>query len=232
MREIVDLSGVIVSDLWGYYSLPGLEDIVPRVKVEHFAQIEDVGFFSSILHLNTLTGSYIEAGSHILKDGKKIDDYSMEDFIKPAKILHVKGVGPKGLVRPEMLEEAAEGIVINEGDALLIDTGYGAYWNKENYVINGPNYLPSAVEWICDKKPSILGVDVPCIEGQWSEGVEEGKGNLLSMIFESGALLTAPLVNLDKIKSASGTVFCLPLNVKGVSAAPGRVVFIGDDTIL
>ncbi|NLJ40200.1 MAG: hypothetical protein GX352_01100 [Clostridiales bacterium] len=228
MKEIVDLSGPIVSGLWGYYSLPGLEDIVPQTKIEHIAYIEKEGFFSSMLHMSTLTGSYVEGGSHILKDGKNVNDYSVEDFIKPAKVLHVKGVGPKGLVTTEKLEEAAKGIIIDKKDALLIDTGYGVYWDKENYVIDGPNYTPSALEWIIEKDPSIFGVDVPCIEGQWSEGAEEGKGDLLAKLFNNDTLLVAPLVNLDKIKSSSGTVFCLPINVKGISGAPGRVVFIGE----
>ena len=49
MRKIVDLSGTIESDLWGYYSLPGLEELVPPVKVETIATVREHDFFASVI---------------------------------------------------------------------------------------------------------------------------------------------------------------------------------------
>ncbi len=45
------------------------------------------------------------------------------------------------------------------------------------------------------------------------------------MIFRRNALLVAPLVNLEKIKSDRGMLYCLPLLVAGTSGSPARVVF-------
>jgi len=170
----------------------------------------------------------VESGTHMIENSKNLDEYSVEDFIKPAKIIRVPGVREKSVVTREMLE-MNETLKIEKGDALLIDTGYGKRWNKPGYVLKGPNYSQNALEWINEKDISILGVDVPCIEGQWSEGKEEGKGDLIKALFEKDVLLVAPLINLDKIKSKTGTVFCLPINIKGTSGAPGRVIFIEGD---
>ena len=109
---------------------------------------------------------------------------------------------------------------------LLIDTGYGIYWNKDNYVLNGPNYAPSALEWICEQDPSIFGVDVPCIEGQWSEGVEEGKGGLLSKLFKNDAILVAPTCESGENQIAIRHCLLFYLSMlRGVSGGSGESCF-------
>ena len=228
MREIVDLSGLIESGMWGYHQLPGLEEIVPETSIEPFATIRENGFFSSKIIIATISGSYIESGTHMIENARNLDEYSVKDFIKPAKIIRIPGIREKSVVTGEMLEVNTD-VKIEKGDALLIDTGYGERWNKPGYVLKGPNYSQDALEWVIDKDISILGVDVPCIEGQWSEGEDEGKGSLIKALFKKGVLLVAPLVNLDKIKSKIGTIYCLPINIKGTSGAPGRIVFIGNE---
>ena len=45
------------------------------------------------------------------------------------------------------------------------------------------------------------------------------------MLFRAGALLLAPLVNLEQVRGNHGTLYCLPLFVAGTSGAPARVVF-------
>jgi len=45
------------------------------------------------------------------------------------------------------------------------------------------------------------------------------------MMFKRGALLVAPLVNLQQIEGDRGMLYCLPLSVIGTSGAPARIVF-------
>ena len=74
---------------------------------------------------------------------------------------------------------------------------------------------------------AILGVDVPCIESTRSrpDGTEAA-GNMLVPIFQRGILLLAPLVNLDQIQAPRGQLIALPLNIRAVSGAPCRAVFV------
>ena len=115
---------------------------------------------------------------------------------------------------------------IDRGDALIIDTSWGSMWNKPGYVLQCPNMLKSALQWVLEKDISIFGIDVPCIEASWSEEDEGEKGGLLSEMFRQGVLLVAPLVNLSMIKANTGTLFCLPLSLKGTSGAPARVLYM------
>lgn len=227
MGKFVELSGVIENGLWGYHELPGLENIVPRVSVETVATVKEHDFFSSKIVVSTISGTYLEAGSHILEDGRNLDSYSIEDFIKPVKIVRLPEQPANNLIDDSMLDAHAP--KIDRGDAMIIETGWGKMWNKPGYVLQCPNMLKTALEWVLDKDISIFGIDVPCIEASWSEGDEEEKGGLLSEMFKRGVLLVAPLVNLDRIEADRGTLFCIPLAVKGTSGAPARVLFMEGD---
>jgi arylformamidase len=224
MKSIVDLSGTIKNGMWGYRVLPGLETIIPEVEVETIATVEKNGFFSSKLTLSTVSGTYLEAGSHILPDGKCLDEYPPERFIKPVKIVKLPRQAPKALIDVTLIERHASDIETD--DALIIDTGWGRMWNRPGYVLSCPNFCRDALEWVLAQDISIFGVDVPCIEASWSEEDDEQKGLLLAELFRRDVLLLAPLVNLERVQGKSGKLICLPLSVKGTSGAPARVLFI------
>lgn len=224
MKNYIDLTGKLENGLWSYKVLPGLEEIIPPVSIQTIANVRENGFFASKISFSTISGTYVESGSHILENGKMLDEYEVEDFIKPAHIIHLPAQKPRTLIDETMLKRhAPEGSY--RGEALLIDTGWGKNWNSEGYVLNCPNFTRKAIEWVISRGISMFGVDVPCIEGAWSEDVVEEKGGLLSMLFENDVLLVAPLVNLEKVKGNRGIIYALPLYVAGTSGAPARVVF-------
>lgn len=221
MRHFVELSGTLQKRLWGYYSLPGLEGIIPNVEIETLATVEQDGFFASKVSFSTISGTYVEAGSHILPHGRLLDSYSLPDFIKPCTIIRLPRQKPHSVIRRELLEKYA--VQIKPGEALVIDTGWGAMWNEEGYVLTCPTYANDAIAWILEQKPGIFGVDVPCIEASWSEDNEQEKGGLLGELFENESLLVAPLINLNKVIASTGTLYCIPVPVEGTSGAPARV---------
>ena len=223
MKRYVDLSGMVENGLWSYKVLPGLENIIPPAAVETIATVKGNDFFASRISLSTITGTYLESGAHIIEGARTLDEYSIADFIKPAKIIRLPRQEEKTLVDGKLL--AAHAPRIDRGDAVIVDTGWGRRWNGPGYVLECPNLSKSAVEWVLSHEISIFGTDVPCIESSWSEDAVGEKGGLLGMMFRKNVLLAAPLVNLDEAKGSSGTLYCLPLHVKGTSGAPARIVF-------
>jgi len=224
MEKMIDVSGWVENNMWGYHVLPGLENIIPKVSINPLATVNNEGFFASKLVLSTLSGTYLEAGSHISEKNNNLDKYSVEDFIKPVKIVKLPEQKAKALINGESLEKHAP--VINKGDALIIDSGWGKMWNKSGYVLECPNMSRDALEWVIDKDISIFGVDIPCIEGAWADEEEKEKGSLLTALFEKGTLLLAPLVNLDKLDKNEGKLICLPMKIKGTSGAPARAIIL------
>jgi kynurenine formamidase len=227
MKIVIDLTGQMENGMWGYFELPGLAELVQPVRIEEAANVREHGFFSSKISLSTVSACYVEAGSHILEGGRLLEEYPVERFIRPAKIVRLPEQKPRALIGGESLERAAP--AIEKGDALIVDTGWGRMWNRPGYVLTCPNFRKSALRWVLDRNISILAVDVPCIETSWSEDAEEEKGNLLAELFRQDVLLVAPLVNLEKVRGDGGTLVCLPLSVKSVSGAPARVVLMQDE---
>jgi arylformamidase len=223
VKRYTDLSGMVENGLWSYQDLPGLEKIIPLASIETIATVKKNDFFASKITLSSITGTYLESGSHILEGAKTLDQYGVADFIRPAKIIRLPRQPEKALVDAPLLQAHAPRI--EKGDAVIVDTGWAPRWNGPGYVLSCPNLSTKAVEWILSHGISIFGTDVPCIESAWSEDASSEKGGLLGMMFKRNVLLVAPLVNLWQVKAASGTLYCLPLNVKGTSGAPARVVF-------
>ena len=223
MKRYVDLSGKLENGLWSYRELPGLEKLIPEVRIETIATVARDDFFASKVTLSSISGTYLEAGSHILEDGRNLDDYGVEDFIKPATIIRLPRQAEKALVDADLL--AAHAPKIGKGEALIVETGWGARWNRPGFVLQCPNFSRSAVEWLLEHEPAICGFDITCIESSWSEDAVEEKGGLLGLLFKGGALLLAPLVGLDHVRSDHGMLYCLPLFAAGTSGAPVRAVW-------
>lgn len=222
MAQITDITGRLEPGMWDYRVFPGLEDVIPALSVETMANLDEHGFFGSRILLSSITGTYLEAASHVLKDGATLDQYGVGDFIRPVKILRLGRLAANALIDADMLARAAP--AIETGDALIIDTGWYANWNAPGYVQSCPKMVPSALAWILEQPIGLLGVDVPAIEAAWSDADEEAKGGLLTRLFARGCLLLAPVVNLDKVGADQGRLIALPLPVAGTSGAPVRAV--------
>ena len=223
-RKIIDITGELENNLWGYYSLPGMEKVVPPVVISTIASVENQGFFASKISVSTISGTYLEAGSHVLTKGNNLDQHSLNQCILPDRVIQLPTQKPKALITVDLLTQFAP--ELNPGDALLIGTGWDQQWNKPGFVLDSPNLDRKALQWIIDKKIALLGVDLTCIEASWSEDDEEAKGSLLGSLFESGALLLAPIVNVRKITQKEGILLALPMKVKGTSGAPVRAIFL------
>ncbi len=123
MKRYTDLSGTLENGLWGYDVLPGLENIIPPVSIKTLATVEKDEFFASQVSFSTISGTYLEAGSHILENGKTLDQYSVSDFIKPVSIIRLPQQEPKTLITADLLEAKTP---LHAGDAVIIDTGWAA----------------------------------------------------------------------------------------------------------
>ncbi|NWF85678.1 MAG: cyclase family protein [Bryobacteraceae bacterium] len=86
-------------------------------------------------------------------------------------IAAVKGVPilPAGYeIVPADLEAALkrQNIALEPGDAVLIHTGWGRYWGKDNaqYGRSSPGIGVAAAEWLARQSPMLVGADNPSVE--------------------------------------------------------------------
>jgi arylformamidase len=228
MAAIVEISGTLEPGLWDYNVLDLGGASLPPIEVERVASVQHNGFDAHGMRFNSLSGTYTETAAHLIDGAPTVDSLELTRLIRPAKILRLSDVGPRGLIQPEQLAAAAP--KLEPGDALVIDTGWGRRWNQPGYVTDAPAFSARTLPWLLEQPFSILALDTPVMECLWCEagGRSEDAGELLRPLYERGMILLAPVVNLDRIGAAEGTLITMPLRVAGVCAVPCRAAFIAD----
>jgi kynurenine formamidase len=225
MGKLTDLSGPLYEGMWSYNLLLGLENGLPEFECKRVATVEVNGYEAFGYRLSSITGTYIETGAHMLPGAPMLNDLGAGAFIRPAVVCHVPRKAPGEVIHGAELE--ANCPPVQPGDALLVECGWGARWSEPDFVTGSPAYHVDCLPWLLAQPFATLGVDVPCIESARSrpDGTEAA-GNMLVPIFQRGVLLLAPLVNLDQIESPRGQLIALPLNIRAISGAPCRAVFV------
>jgi arylformamidase len=229
MSHVIDLSGPLYEGMWSYRGLAGIPDGLPAFSCDRIAEVASDGFEAFAYRLSSITGTYIETGAHMLSGMPALGDLPLDSFMRPAAVCHIPRKSPQEVIRRAELEVHCP--PVHEGDALLIECGWGSQWDHPDFVTASPAFHVDCLPWLLEQPFSILGVDVPCIESARSRPAEgDATGNMLVPIFERGVLLLAPLVNLHLVIMPRGRLMALPLNIRAVSGAPCRALFIeGDD---
>ncbi|MCX7918354.1 MAG: cyclase family protein [bacterium] len=206
----IDITGPIQEGMWNYG--PHL----PEITIKKIEAIEQGKHDIYAFCLTSLTATYLETAAHYFKGERSIDQLHPEDFILDANIIKLKPKGFQEAILVEELRPYTEKIKPNS--ALLISTGWEDKWNNPDFVIGSPYFTPEAMQWVVDRKISLLGADIPCYDNQ------KNSVRVNSLLFKSGALILAPLVNLKNIPKDSAKLYAFPLKIVGVCATPCRAL--------
>lgn len=223
MAQVIDLSGPLYNSMWSYNVLPSLRASLPDFVSETVTTVKDNGFESFRFLFSSLSGTYMETGGHLIEGAPPLSVVPVAGFIRPAVICHLPRKGARELIRRAELE--AHCPPLHEGDALLIECGWGSQWRSPRYVLDGPSYHSDCTPWLLSQPISLIGADVPCMQAYWAApGSPESSAGVLLELFKKDVLLLAPLVNLDTVAVTRAELIALPTNIVGVSGAPCRAV--------
>jgi kynurenine formamidase len=208
--KLIDLTGTLEPGMWHYDSIPDME-------ISPLTRIEKDGSEAHAFKLATIIGTYLETAAHHFHGEPTIDEIPVERFIVPAVILRIPCTGGTPISQTD-LEAAATGISIHPGDALIFATGWEKKWNQPDFISESPFLSLEAMNWIVAHRISILGGDIPCFDNP------NGGAGVNRVLFRSGALILAPLVNLGAVTQSKVRLMAFPLKIKGVCATPCRVI--------
>ena len=118
---------------------------------------------------------------------------------------------------------AREGVTIQRGDAVLVHTGWGTLWEKDNarYVASCPGLGVKAAEWVASQNPMLVGAD------NWPVEVAPNPDKQLSlpvhqiMLAVNGIHLLENL-KLDELAAArvyESAIVVEPLKMKGATGS-------------
>lgn len=182
----------------------------PEVKVDVAAQLDKDGYLDHVLHVGTHNGTHIDAPAHMVKDGKLLNQFSVDHFIGPAKLIDA---------RDGFNTSAVEQADIKADDIVLFYTGTSENYNSPTYYRDHQVVTPEVAEALVAHKVKMVGIDTGSID---MEPFEVHK-KLLS----NDVLIIENLVGLKDLLSKSFMVYALPLNLD-VEGSPARVVAVVD----
>ena len=214
--KIIDMTGTVREGMWS--SGPPL----PEVEIKEVSKLSDDGGSNFSILLGSISGTYLETGAHRLPDQPALIDIPVERLITKAFIFRLEDKEP--LEHITLDELTSLNVKLEKNSAILIRTGWDRMWDKPNFIRESPHFTRDAMEWLLDKKPSIIGGDIPCFDDP------ENSEGLVDMLFEKGALILAPLVNLDEITRTEVQLMVLPPKIEKVCSCPCRAVVIEEKT--
>ena len=171
--------------------------------------------------LHSQTGTYFETPGHFPDAGPsyQIDDIPFDKLIDiPVHVLHLHKQFST-LLREAIDAEDIKASVKNHdsdirpGEALLIDAGWGRYWDAD-FFLNGPFFSHEAFLLLLAFKPRLMGSDFP----RWEN--LDNMQHIFPPFYDNDVWMLAPVVNLENIEA--GLLSVLPLAVDDCCCAPCR----------
>ncbi|MGE4453963.1 MAG: cyclase family protein [Sphaerochaeta sp.] len=173
----------------------------PDTIVRPYHTIDKEGWRLTQLSLGSHSGTHMDSPSHLLKDGKSLDQYPLSRFFATAYVLDCRGMHT---VREQDIPPLDKTC-----DAILFYTG------------GTTHLLPKTAQMLLERGIRLFGFDAPnCdVDGDLSFPVHHA-------LFNRDALILENLTNLDLIVSRMVDLICLPLSFKDADGSPTRVVAI------
>ncbi len=211
--NVIDLSRTISEDMPVY---PGTEPPV----ISDPCTIDGCGFAEKKITLYSHTGTHLDAPSHILKGAPSLEDLGAGYFIGDGVVLDLyRNVIENRSIELNDLLPFTE--LIAEKQFILLQTGWGKYWGREEYFKGYPVLSNEAAEWLAGFNPRGIGIDMISIDSP------ETKDMQIHKIFLSrNIVIIENLSNLSELKNRNFIFCCLPLKLENSDGSPARAVAV------
>lgn len=205
-KKIIDLTRIISDDDSG-------------VQLSTAKTVKEDGWNAKTLHLYSHSGTHMDAPFHFEVNEQTIDTIPVNRFIGKAWLVDLSGVGSSHLITVGDLGKV--GHYINEGDSLLIKTGWNAFFGTAKYRDELPRISKELAKWCGEKKINMLGVEPPSVAdvNNMKEVTE-----IHHILMKNDIIIIEGLVNLEQITSDFVTLIALPLKINNGDGAPARVI--------
>lgn len=180
-------------------------------------------------------GTHLDAPIHFAREGMTIDELPLTQLVAPAVRIDVRARAGKDrsyrLQVDDVLAFERQHGRIEPGTIVLLQTGWSEFWpDRAQYLgsastedasgLDFPSYGVEAARLLVEeRKVALLGVDTASIDvGRSTEFMVHrvaAVGNVAGL---------ENLANLDQLPETDFTVIALPMNIRGGSGGPVRVI--------
>lgn len=167
----------------------------------------------STLVMSAHAGTHLDAPAHFIPDGKTIDQYKPQDFIRLA---HVIECDDSESIPPTALDNTE----LHEGEAILFKTENSRSGRCRNgsFTEGYVSLSPETAEVCVEKQVGLVGIDYVSID-RYGDTAFPAHHTLLG-----AGILVLEGLNLQTVPPGRYTLFCLPLKLHAGEASPVRAI--------
>jgi kynurenine formamidase len=172
------------------------------------------------LHMVVHHGTHVDAPRHFISDGPTMDQIPLERFYGSGVVWRIDAPA-LGVIEVDDLERATPRM--QEGDIVLLDTGWGKHVNTEEYE-NHSSLSPAAAEWLVERGAKLVGVDFSTPDLTAHRRPPNFGFPVHYTLLGAGVLIAEHMTNLPALSGRRAEIMFLPLNIAGSDGAPARVI--------
>ena len=187
--------------------------------------IEKDGWNASTLTLYSHAGTHMDAPLHFGVNTTSIDHFTPDQLIGKAWVANIPVQDSQVSIQIKDLGVIAE--QLEEGDSLLLRTGWSQYLGLGKYRHELPRISEGLANWCVKKRVRMLGVEPPSV----ADVNNLAEVTLIHQILLGGkVIIIEGLCNLDQLAQEKVLLIALPLKILNGDGAPARVIAIEEKT--
>lgn len=180
-------------------------------KIEHFATYQTRGFEESTICMGSHTGTHIDAPRHFIKDGKTINQITLDQLNGPCQILDLT------FVEEKITKQDLEKFKLEPDKIILLKTKNSFLEATAPF---NPNFVyleTSGAEYLASLQIKAIGIDYLGIERNQPD-------HATHLAFLSKDIPIIEGLRLKEAVNNKYNLLCLPIKLENLEAAPARAV--------
>jgi kynurenine formamidase len=158
------------------------------------------------------TGTYVDAPSHRWEGGADLSQLPLASLAGLVGVL-ITAPHSRGLA---VDEDFLEGLDVG-GKAVLVSSGWSAFWGTPSYFHRSPHLTSSAASFLVSRGAAIVGIDSHNIDD-----TEDKTRPVHSILLRAGIPVVEHLCNLEALPPAGFRFYAVPVKVEGMGTFPVR----------
>ena len=218
--EIVDLSHVIDAGMTTYKGLPGPQICDFWTREASVGLYEDGSSFQiGRIVMVANTGTYLDCPSHRYAHGHDLSQIQPESFADLDAIViradhrQVRAIDASWFRDREL-----------RGRAVLVHTGWDAYWTQAEYAVEHPFLTEDAAQYLRDCGVKLVGIDSMNIDDTSHDVAGNKVRPVHSTLLGADILIVEHLCNLRALPDEGFTFSAMPPKVRGMGTFPVRAL--------
>lgn len=193
-----------------------------RIALEVISTVEHQGAAITRVTFDTHWGTHLDAPAHSLTGARTVDRLDLDRCCGPARRLDLTRLGVPG-AQLDVIDLQPFDDLIVPGARLLLQTGWSRQFGQAGYHRDYPVLTVAAARWLAERRPALLGIDVPSVGPAWLEDrhhLVEVHRALLGV----ETVIVECLTNLADLPDTTFTFIAAPLPFVGSDGSPVRAL--------